>query len=116
MRDADGGLHFVDVLAAGSAGPKGVDPQVFIVDHDVDIVVQFRIHEDRRERGVASLVGIKRRDPHQPVYPGLRLEVAVGVGPVHRQRDALDSRFIARLEIQRFDLIPLSLGPARVHA
>jgi len=62
VRDADGGLHFVDVLAAFAAGTEGVDAQVFGTNIDFDAVVNFGNYEvggegkcggarlDRRER------------------------------------------------------------------
>ncbi len=60
MGNADGRVGFVDVLAAGAAGAKGVDAQVFFVHIDINGVVDFRVDEHRGKRGVATFVGIKR--------------------------------------------------------
>jgi hypothetical protein len=42
MGDADGRIGLVDMLAAGAAGPVGVDAQILVVDFHLDIVVQLR--------------------------------------------------------------------------
>ena len=38
MRDADGGIGFVDVLAAGTGGAHGIDANVLRTDIDVDVL------------------------------------------------------------------------------
>ena len=42
VRDADGGVGDVDVLAAGAARSVGVDAEVLLVDLDVDVLGQLR--------------------------------------------------------------------------
>src|SRR5690606_38448327 len=51
-----GGVH---VLTTGTGGAVGVDAQVGRVDLDLDVVVDFRRHEDRGERGVAAVAGVE---------------------------------------------------------
>ncbi len=116
MGDAHGTAGFVDMLAAGAAGPEDVDPQVLFVDLDHDFVVEFGIDEHRGKRGVALAAGVERRDAHQSVNAGLRLEIAVGVVARHGEGSALDAGLVSRLEIDHFGLEPLPLHPAQVHA
>jgi hypothetical protein len=41
MGDSDCGTGLVDMLTAGAAGPVGIDPQVFSVDLNINIIVKF---------------------------------------------------------------------------
>ena len=79
VRDADGRIGHVDVLTAGAARAVRVDPQVLLVDLDVDVLGQLRPDVDRRERRVAPRGLIERRDAHQPVHAGFGRQQAVGV-------------------------------------
>ena len=67
---ASGGRHLglVDVLAALAAGAIGVDAQVFKLEIDMDGLVNFRRHIHRRERSVAALGRVERRDAHKPMH------------------------------------------------
>ncbi len=49
MGKAHGRIGLVDVLPARAAGTVGVDPQIGFIDLDFDIVVHFRIDENRSE-------------------------------------------------------------------
>src|SRR5262249_32561505 len=49
MRNANGGVGDVDRLPACSAGPICVDPEIFLIDVDVHVIVEFRPDEDRGE-------------------------------------------------------------------
>ena len=60
IRIADFGL--VDVLAAGAAGPHGVDLQIVGLDLDVD-VLGLGQHRDRRRRGVDAALRFGVRHP-----------------------------------------------------
>ena len=53
VREAHGRVRFVDVLAARSAGAKGVGAHIGRVDVDLDRVVNLRVHKERRKTGVA---------------------------------------------------------------
>ena len=116
MGDANGRLDLIHILAAGSAGPKGIDPEIFVVDDEVDIIIQFGIDEDRGKGSMPALVGIEGGDAHEPVYAGFSLEIPVGIGPCHGQRHALDAGLFSREQIQRFDLEFLAFGPPHIHA
>src|SRR6202044_1994763 len=45
--DADRRFGLVDVLAAGALGAHGLDPQIVLLDVDIDIL-DLRQHRDRR--------------------------------------------------------------------
>ena len=69
------------MLAAGAAGPEGVDAQVLFLDVDLDAVVDLGQHLDRGEGGVAAAAGVEGRDAHQAVDARLALQIAEGVRP-----------------------------------
>ena len=69
--DAHRRVGLVDVLAAGAARSVGVDPQVLLVDVDVDVVLDLGPDVDRGERRVAARRLVERRDAHQAVDAGL---------------------------------------------
>ena len=79
MRDPDGAVGLVDVLAAGALRAVGVDLQVVLVDLDVGVVGQERRDDDGRERGVAAVRLVERAQADEPVLAALGLEDAVGV-------------------------------------
>ena len=92
VRDADGGVGDVDVLAAGAARAVGVDAEVLVLDLDVDVLGQLRPDEDRGERRVPARRLIERRDAHQPMHAGFGEQQPVGVVAGDRERRALDAR------------------------
>ena len=116
MRDADRALRLVDVLPAGARCAIGVDLQVALVDLDLDVVIDHRIHPDAGETGVPPRRGIERADAHQPVHAGLGLQPAIGVRPAHLQRRRLDAGLLALALLQQLHLVAVLLGPAHIHA
>ena len=46
VRDAHRGVRRIHVLAALSRGAIRIDSQIFFIDNDVDLVVDFGIHSD----------------------------------------------------------------------
>ena len=52
-------------------------PPVF--DLDLDRVLDVRIHETRRERGVTPRRGVEGRDSHEPVHAAFAFQIAIGV-------------------------------------
>jgi hypothetical protein len=113
---ADGAVGLVHVLAAGARRAVGVDPQVLVQNLDLDGLVDHRIDPDAGEAGVAALLGIKRRDAHQPVHARFGLEPTIRIGADHCEGGGLDPRLLARAFLKPFDLAVVLLGPARVHA
>src|SRR5665213_1408911 len=68
MRDADSGVGRIDVLAAFSAGPIGVDTKIVGFDIDDDRVVDFRRNKHACETGVATLGLVERRNANEPMH------------------------------------------------
>ncbi len=116
MRDPNGRLDLVDVLAAGAAGSKSVDAEILVVDRDFDVFFQFGIYEDRGEGGVPPLVRVEGGNADQTMDAGFGLQVAVSIGARHGEGGALDAGFVARLVVQRLHLVVFRFRPAHVHA
>ena len=74
VRDPDGAVGLVHVLAAGALRTVGVDLQVAFVDLDVGVVGQERRDDHGRERRLAAVGGVERREAHEPVLAALGLE------------------------------------------
>ena len=115
VRDADGRVGHVDVLAAGAARAVGVDAEVLVGDLDLDVVVDLGRDVDRGKRRVPALRRVERRDPDEPVDAHLALEVAVGVVADDVQRRALQARLLAVLPVDELGLPAAALGEAHVH-
>src|SRR5258708_21746297 len=79
MPNADGGLDFVDVLAALAAGTEGVNFE--FIRRNVGLLAFFdfcnNIH--RSKAGVAPFIRIERRDADQPMYASFSFAKAVGI-------------------------------------
>src|SRR5947208_5981705 len=104
MRDADGGVGDVDVLAAGTARSVSVDAEVFVFYLNVDILRQLRPGMKRRERRVTARRLIERGDADEPMDARLRREQAVRVLAGDRERHALEARLFARLVVDHLAL------------
>ena len=113
---AHAGLHLVHVLAAVAAGTEGIPFYVGRIDFDVDGVVHQRIHEHRRECGLALALGVEGRDAHQSVHSALRLEVAVGIVALELDGGALDAGLISLHKLGHGHLVAVALAPAHIHA
>src|SRR5581483_12129088 len=74
MRNADGGLGLVDVLAAGAAGAHGVDLQVGVVDLDVD-VLGLGQHRNGGGRGVDAALRFGIGDALHAMHAGLEFHL-----------------------------------------
>ena len=116
VRQSHRGARLVHVLAAGARRAEHIHPDVLVADLDVDLVVDHRIHERRREARVPSRLRVERRDAHEAMHACFRLEEAVGVQALDLEHGALDARLFALAQIEDLDHVALSLGPARVHA
>ena len=104
------------MLAAGARGPVGVDLQVVVLDRDVARLLDHRRDLHARERGLAAVGGVERRQPHQPMHALLGRVQAVGVVAGRAERRGLDARLLARARLQQLDLEAAPLGPAHLHA
>ncbi len=114
--DAHGRVGLVHVLAARAGRAVGIDPQVLLVDLDLDLVGDHRPHVHLRERGVAARLGVERRDAHQAVDAALGAEEAVGVLALGDEGGGLEPRLLALGRLPHLDLEAAALGPAQVHA
>ncbi len=95
MRDADGGFHFVDVLAAGAAGAKRVNANLVGLDVDFDLIVNFGDHEGGGKGSVAARGLVERRNAHETVHAALAGEQAVDILAFDLHGRGLDARFFA---------------------
>ena len=97
MRNADGRVGDIDVLAAGAARPERVDAEILVLNLEIDVVRQFGPHEDRRERRVTPRGLIERRDAHQTMDAGFGRQQPVGVLAGHGDGGALQTGLVAGL-------------------
>ena len=113
---ADRGIGLVHVLPAGTARAVGVDPQVGLVDLDVDVFRQERRDDHLGEGRVPAVRLVERRQPDEPVHAALRLQDSVGVVALHRERRGLEPRLLPRAGLQQVGREAALVGPAQVHA
>ena len=116
VRDADGGFHFVDVLAAFAAGAESVDSQIFGTDVDFDFVVDFGDHKDRREGRVPASGLIERRDANESMHAGFAREQPVRVFAGELDRCGLDAGFFAGSFVEKSGVNAFTFRPAEIHA
>src|SRR5262249_51409989 len=117
VRDAHGGLDLVHVLPALAAGAEGVDLEFSRWNHNLFVaLLDFRDDVDARKTRMPALVGIERRDAHEPVHAAFGLGVAVGELAFDEHRHALEPRAFAGERVGNLDLPAASLGPALIHA
>src|SRR5579883_2747126 len=116
MGDANGAVRSIHMLAARPGGTIGVDAEVFLLDLDLDRLVDHRIDPDRGKARMAARVGIEGGDAHQAMNPRLGLEPAIGIGADHLDGGRLDPSLLASAFLDPLDLITALLGPAHIHA
>ena len=116
VRDAHGGVGFVDVLTACARCAVGVGAQIGGVDFNFKAVVHFGIHEHGGERGVAFVVGIKRRIANKAVHACFGAQQAVGVFAFDAQGGVVDACDFAVVLLNHFHFEAFALGVAGVHA
>jgi hypothetical protein len=97
--DANGRVGDVHVLSAGAARAVGIDPDVLVLDLHVHVFWQLGPDEDGRKRGVPPRSLVERRDANEPVHPGFGRQQAVRILARHRERRALQPRFLAGLVV-----------------
>ena len=116
VSEPNGGIGDVDVLAARAARSIGVDPQVLVVDVDVDVLGQLGPDVHRREGGMAPGGLIERRNAHEPMNAGFGRQQSVRVLPGDGEGDALQPGLVARLVVDDLALEPAALHPSQIHA
>ena len=77
MGDADGGIGFVDVLAAGTRCAEGVDAQLRRIEHDFGDFVGLGHHRDGAGRGVDAALGFGDRHALHAMAAGFELEFGI---------------------------------------
>ena len=114
--DADRRGILLDVLAAVAAGAEGVDAQLVRVQAHFGLALDFGHDFGQRERGVARLRGVERRDAHEAVDSALAAQVAVGVAAADFDCRALDAGLFACSHVEDVCLVAALVGPAEVHS
>ena len=116
VRDADGRVGLVHVLAAGAGGAVRVDADVVVVDLDRRVVGEQRRDDHLREARMPAMRGVERAEADEPVLAALRLEDPVRVVALDRERRRLDPVLLARARLQHLRREAAVVGPAQVHA
>src|SRR5205085_2184764 len=116
VRDAHGGLHFVDVLASFAAGTERVNLQVFGTNVDFDFVIDFGNHEDGGKGGVATRRVIERRNPYQTMNTGFASEQPISVFAGEFNGRRLDAGFFSGHFVEHRSADGFSFSPTQVHA
>lgn len=63
---------------------------------DLDVLIGLRDHLDERERRLAGVRGVERREPDEAMHPALGAEEAVRVVTLDAHLDGLDADLVAR--------------------
>ena len=87
-----------------------------LVDLDVGVVAEQRADDHLRERRVAPVRLVERRQPHEAVDAALRLQRAVGVLAAHAERRRLQARLLARARLEQLRRKAAVGSPPEVHA
>lgn len=109
-------LYLVDVLSALAPRAKRLKFEVGWGDVDVDGVVDFRIHKDARERGMASAAGVEGGNSYQAMDAVLGSQISVGEGPFDVETGTLDAGDFAFLMFEHGYPEAVVLGPSRIHS
>ena len=104
------------MLAARAAGAVGVHAHVGGVDVDFDGIVNFRVNEDGRKRGVPPAGRVKGRFAHQPVHARFGAQQAEGVFAFHFDGGAFDAGGFARRFVFQIGFEAFALGVFQVLA
>src|SRR3954467_10704230 len=116
VRDPHRRVGLVHVLAAGARGAVGVDPQVVVLEVEVDVVVEERRDDHLREARVPAVRLIERRETDEPVHAALGLQRSVRVLTAHGERRRLEPVLLPWARLDHVGLEAAPLGPAQVHA
>ena len=116
MRDSDCALGFIDVLTARARRAVGIDFQVFFVDYDIDIVVDFRHNFKGSKARMAAFIRIEGRYSDQSVDAHFGFEVAVSVFSLNCKSNGFYTGFFSVEQIHKTDLVASSFGVARIHS
>ena len=115
MGDADRAVGRVDRLSAGAGRAIDVDPQVLVVDLDID-VLGFRQHRHGRRRGVDAPAAFGGRNALDPVNAALELQPREDAAAIDRGDRFLVAADFGRAGGDQLEPPALHLGVALVHA
>src|SRR6185503_15870503 len=110
------GIGSVDMLAAGTCCSIGIDTEIFVLNIDLDVFIDFWINKQGSERGVAPGSLIKGRDPHKPVNTSFSSKQPVGILAFNSKSNALQSSFLAWLIFENLGLEFPLFSPLEIHA
>ena len=79
------------------------------------VLLDHRRDLDARERRLAAVGGVERREPDEPVDALLGAVEAVGVLALDAEGGGLDAGLLPRARLQQLDLEAAPLGPAHLH-
>ena len=111
MGEAHRRVGGVDALAAGAGGAEAVDPEVLLVDLDLD-VLGLGEHRHGHRRGVDAAGGLGGGHALHAVHAALVLEAAVGAPPLDDGGDLLDAADAGLREVDDLHPPALLLGVA----
>ena len=115
VRDAHRAVGRVDALPAGAARAEHVDPQILVLDLDVDLF-GFREHGHRCRRGMNAALLLGHGDALHAVHARLVTERTVRLRTTRRKHRFLQAAEGAVREREDLDLPAAALGEAHVHA
>ena len=113
--DPHRGIRLVDVLAAGPAGPVGVDLEVIVVQLDLAVALDDGCDLDAGEARLATARGVERGDAHEPVDALLGAVEPVGVLAADAEGGGLDAGLLPRADLEQLDRESALLSPAHLH-
>ncbi len=116
MSDTYGGISFVDVLATGARGAKGVHANVALADRAHRYLVRLRHHGHGASRGVDTPLRLCLGNPLHPVRTGFEFEVGVHIAPFDKADDFLEATVLARTLGENLDFPAHGFRIAAVHA
>ena len=116
MRDANSGIGHIDVLTARARRTICVHAQIFILDFNFDVFINFRRNEHRSKRRFAASARIERRDSDQPMNARFGRQKSVSVFAFDAKSRRFYSGFAARLFVQNFGFKTFFFRPAQIHS
>ena len=115
MRDADGALGPVDVLAASAGAAVGVDLQILRVDVHLH-GVHLRQHGHGGGAGVDAAAGLRLRHALDAVHPAFKLQAGVRPLSADEQTCLAHAAELRLVEVGDLGLPPVRVGVHIVHS
>ena len=114
MRDADGALGLVDVLAARAGTAVRVDLQILRVDVKLDLV-QLRQHRDRGRAGMDSAARLRFRHALHAVDAAFKLQPGIRSRALDEDARLADAAKLRFAQVRQLRLPPVCVGIHGVH-